>query len=158
MTPSPVEALALAYVEHVPEVAALMRDQHAKGRAHYNHPIDEWPALEPEQAEETIRELVDLITYLTKLDRYAFQLDCHRLAYISIRLIRYRDRVTGDPMRSVRPGSILIDPVRQEPNLKAIREAARDAAEHGAREQEKEAGALGVTRSELIQRRIKENA
>ena len=56
-------------------------------------------------------------------------------------------------------GSIYINTVRaSELNLKAIREAAQDFAAQAAREQEMEAAALGLTRTELILRRIRERA
>jgi len=102
MTPSPVEELALAYVEHQPELAALMRAQHAKGLEHYGQSISEWKAKVPERAHETNAEGCDFITYLLALDPDEFLLDCHRIAYIMQRVLRYRDRQESDPMRSVR--------------------------------------------------------
>ncbi len=65
-----VEGRALAHVEsrNLPQLAALMRDQHTKGRAQYGHPIDEWPATRRTVLTEAARELADLFTYLERAE------------------------------------------------------------------------------------------
>lgn len=102
MTPSPVEALALAYVEHHPELKALMEAQHAKGMEHYGLSISDWKAEAAERATSTLEEALDLLTYLNACDPEVFSIDCHRIANICQNVMRWRDRVTGDPMRSVK--------------------------------------------------------
>ncbi len=64
MTPSPIEARALAHVAGLPHLTRLMNAQHARGRSEYGHPIDLWVAFSSEAKEEAAREVADALTYL----------------------------------------------------------------------------------------------
>lgn len=67
MKPSPIEARALARVNQLPEMQALMISQLEKGRAGYGGPIDECGYSRPRLLEETGREGADFVVYLEAL-------------------------------------------------------------------------------------------